>query len=269
MNRTDILTALTIAGSDSGAGAGVQADLKTFCALGVYGTTAITAITAQNTKGVSQVMGVPSDVVAAQIDAVIGDIGADAVKTGMLYNADIIEVVAERVSYYDLEKLVIDPVMVAKGGRLLLQEDAIESLKTKLFPLALLVTPNIPEAEKLAGRSIAGGSDVEEAAKAIRDLGPRYVLIKGGHLPGEPVDTLYDGVEFGYLHGKRLETSNTHGTGCTLSAAIAAYLARGRSVTEAVALGKEYITEAIRHSLSIGAGHGPVNQFFRLADHRD
>lgn len=267
MTQTKTPKALTIAGSDSGAGAGIQADLKTFCALDVYGTTAITAITAQNTLGVSRVIALPPEMVAAQIDAIVADIGTDAAKTGMLYSAEIIEAVAERVTLHRLEKLVVDPVMVAKGGQPLLQEDAVQALKSKLLPLALIVTPNIPEAEKLTGRAIASDQDIEEAARALRELGPRYVLVKGGHRSGEPVDTLFDGREFRHLHGPRLDTPNTHGTGCTLSAAIAAYLAGGRSVDDAAALAKEYVTDAIRHSLSIGAGHGPVNQFFRFPDH--
>lgn len=260
MSRSTIPLALTIAGSDSGAGAGVQADLKTFSAFGVYGTTAITAITAQNTRGVARVMGLPPDVVAAQIDAIMDDIGADAAKTGMLYSAEIIETVAERVSFYRLDKLVVDPVMVAKGGHLLLRDDAIQALASRLLPLALIVTPNIPEAEKLVGSSIDSLEGAKEAARVLWNMGPRYVLIKGGHLAGEPIDTLYDGGEFHYFRAPRIDTPNTHGTGCTFSAALAALLARGEDVIPAVALAKEYITATIRHSLSIGGGHGPVNQ---------
>lgn len=260
MSRSTIPLALTIAGSDSGAGAGIQADLKTFSAFGVYGTTAITAITAQNTKGVAQVMGLPPDVVAAQIDAIMDDIGADAAKTGMLYSAEIIETVAEKVSFYRLDKLVVDPVMVAKGGHLLLRDDAIQALASRLLPLALIVTPNVPEAEKLVGGSIDNLEDAKEAARALWKMGPRFVVIKGGHLIGEPIDALYDGAEFHYFRAPRIDTPNTHGTGCTFSAALAALLARGEDVIPAVAQAKEYITAAIRHSLSIGGGHGPVNQ---------
>ena len=258
-----IITAMTIAGSDSSGGAGIQADLKTFAALGVYGTSAITAVTAQNTLGVTDIHEVPTDVIAAQIRAVLTDIGADAVKTGMLYSQAIIEIVARSLQYYAVRQLVVDPVMVAKGGARLLREDAMQALRTRLLPLATVVTPNIPEAEALAGIAIHTPRDAREAAKKIVSLGARSVVVKGGHLSGsEATDVFYDGKEFRDFSAPRVDTKNTHGTGCTFASAIAAGLAKGLPLMDAVAQAKRYVTEAIRANLAIGAGHGPLNHFF-------
>lgn len=256
--------AMTIAGSDSGAGAGIQADLKTFAALGVYGTSALTAVTAQNTKGVYAIAEVPEEVVAAQIDAVLEDIGADAVKTGMLSSVSIIETVVDRLQAWGVTNLVVDPVMVAKSGDRLLQESAVEALRTRLLPLALIVTPNIPEAEVLSGRTIKSGADAREAAAAIHQQGARYVVIKGGHRPGPPVDLIFDGLTYVEFGGDRIETQNTHGTGCTFAAAIAAYLAHGMPPIQAISAAKAYLTEAMRTSYAIGGGHSPVNHFHNV-----
>jgi hydroxymethylpyrimidine/phosphomethylpyrimidine kinase len=259
-----IAKALTIAGSDSGGGAGIQADLKTFAALGVYGMSVITAITAQNTKGVFGVQEITPELVAAQIDAVVEDIGADAVKTGMLSSAPIVAAVADRVRHHRLTNLVVDPVMVAKSGDTLLRQDAIAAVKELLLPLALVVTPNLPEAETLVGGSLTTYADMREAARAIHALGPRFVVVKGGHRAGDADDVLFDGQSFSVHHAKRIDTPHTHGTGCTFSAAIAAGLARGLSVPEAVSAAKEYLTGAIAAAYRIGAGHSPVHHFYRL-----
>ncbi|GAC1617127.1 MAG: bifunctional hydroxymethylpyrimidine kinase/phosphomethylpyrimidine kinase [Ktedonobacteraceae bacterium] len=253
--------ALTIAGSDSGAGAGIQADLKTFAALGVYGTSAITAITAQNTEGVRAAFDLPLDMIEAQIDAVMEDIGTDAAKTGMLSSPAIIEVVAGRIKKWNL-RVVVDPVMVAKGGAPLLHRDAVTTLRTVLLPLAEVVTPNLPEAEVLVGQSLQSLEDMRSAARAIHAMGPRYVVIKGGHSASDPIDVFFDGDKFVELRAERLHTRHTHGTGCTFSAAIAAFMARGWSVEEAVARAKRYITGAIRNAPGIGHGHGPVDHFW-------
>jgi hydroxymethylpyrimidine/phosphomethylpyrimidine kinase len=256
--------ALTIAGSDSGAGAGIQADLKTFSALGVYGSTVITAITAQNTLGVTAVHEIPTEIIAAQLDAVMSDIGAQAAKTGMLSSAEIIQTVAEGVRRHGIEKLVVDPVMVAKSGDRLLREDAVEALRQILLPLALVVTPNAPEAEVLAGRAVRSETDMVEAARAIHALGPRYVVVKGGHLSGDAVDILFDGRSVERFALPRVPTRHTHGTGCTFSAAIAAYLARGEEVPSAVWHAKQYLHEALRQAYPIGAGQSPVHHFYAL-----
>ena len=255
---------LTIAGSDSSAGAGIQADLKTFAALGVYGTCAITAITAQNTRGVTAVQETPPDIVAAQIDAVAADIRPNAVKTGMLASAPIIEVVAAKVREYGLPNLVVDPVMVAKSGDRLLRDDAVTVLRDLLLPLAAVVTPNLPEAEVLAGFAIDSDEDVRRAAKEIVGLGARAVVVKGGHREAaEAVDVLYDGTIFRDYSARRIDTTSTHGTGCTFASAIAAYLARGEPLAEAVGRAKEYLTEALRRAYPLGGGHGPVHHFHR------
>ncbi len=257
--------ALTVAGSDSGGGAGIQADLKTFAALGVYGTSALTAVTAQNTRGVFAVAEVPEEILIAQLDLVLEDIGAHAAKTGMLSSAPLIEAAADRLDAWGVANLVVDPVMIAKSGDRLLQPGAVESLKRALIPLALVLTPNIPEAEVLAGRPIASDEDARAAAQAIHALGPRYVVVKGGHRPGDPVDLVYDGDRFVELPGTRIDTRNTHGTGCTFSAAITAHLARGLEPLGAVAAAKHYVTEALRASYPIGAGHSPVNHLYAFA----
>jgi hydroxymethylpyrimidine/phosphomethylpyrimidine kinase len=256
--------ALTIAGSDSGAGAGIQADLKTFAALGAYGASAITAITAQNTVGVTRVFALSPKLVAAQIDAVVNDIGAHALKTGMLANAPIIEVVAMKVRQHKLKNLVVDPVMVAASGDLLIKKDAIGALRSRLIPLAAVVTPNIPEAEQLTAMRLRNSEDIKEAARRIVAMGAKVVVIKGGHRKGPALDLFFDGKKFRALSAARIRTKNTHGTGCTFSAAIAAYLAKGESVERAVALAKQYITAAIRQGFAVGAGHSPVHHFYRF-----
>jgi len=250
---------MTIAGSDSGGGAGIQADLKTFQALGVYGASTLTAITAQNTIAVTAVHEVPVDVIAAQIDAVVSDIGVDAAKTGMLSSAASIEAVAARIRHWQVGKLVVDPVMVAKSGDRLLREDAVQALVHELLPLALVVTPNVPEAEVLVSRQLETDADMRAAAREILELGPRSVVMKGGHRAGDTaIDLLFDGTSFYEFDSPRFDTPNTHGTGCTFSAAIAAGLARNLGVGEAVAEAKRYVSEAIRCSGPLGAGHGPV-----------
>ena len=258
-----IKRAMTIAGSDSGAGAGIQADLKTFAALGVYGTSVITAITAQNTLKVVQVLELPPDLLAAQIDAVMSDIGADAAKTGMLANSEIIGVVAERVRSLGIPNLVVDPVMVAKSGDRLLQEQAVQALREALLPLATVVTPNIPEAEVLVGYGIESMDDVHRAAREIARMGPANVVIKGGHREGPATDLLYSEGLVREFTSPRIESKNTHGTGCTFASAIAAYLAMGRSVEQAVYHAKEYVTEAIKAAYPLGRGHGPVHHFYK------
>ena len=256
--------AMTIAGSDSGGGAGVQADLKTFAALGVYGTVTLTAITAQNTVGVTGVHEIPSDMIIAQMDAVMGDIGTDAVKTGMLSSQEIVEVVAAQIRKHGIRELVVDPVMVAKSGDPLLREDAVQAVRSHLVPLAAVVTPNIPEAEALTGMTIETDEDVREAAERIIQMGARSVVVKGGHREGPATDVLYDGVQFRDFSAPRFDTVNTHGTGCTFASAVAAGLAQKKTVEDAVAQAKEYVTEAIRTSFPIGQGHGPLNHFYRL-----
>ena len=259
-------TALTIAGSDSGGGAGIQADLKTFAACGVYGTSAVTAVTAQNTLGVTAWEPVSTELVIAQIEAVGADLPPASVKTGMLATAAIVEAVAATIAELDLPNLVVDPVMIAKGGDRLLLEDAVAAIKAELLKLAEIVTPNIPEAEVLAGSSIRTLDDMRAAARRIRTLGPRVVVVKGGHLPAG--DTVIDVVctpegEFD-LRGPRFDTRHTHGTGCTFAAAIAAYLALGQPVDEALRSARAYLEGAIRHAPGLGAGHGPRNHFWRL-----
>ena len=262
--RKPIYKALTIAGSDSGAGAGIQADLKTFAAFGIYGTSVITAITAQNTVGVTKILELPADLVAAQLDAVVEDIGAQALKTGMLANSAIIEIVAEKIREHRLRNLVVDPVMVAKGGDLLLRPEAIEALRSRLIPLAVIVTPNLPEAEQLTGIPGSRLQDIKESARRIIAMGARSVVIKGGHRKGPATDIFYDGKKFRELSAPRVRTPNTHGTGCTFSAAIAAGLAKGEKLENAVVQAKRYITQAIRKGFPIGAGHSPVHHFYRF-----
>jgi hydroxymethylpyrimidine/phosphomethylpyrimidine kinase len=257
-------TALTIAGSDSGAGAGIQADLKTFAAHGVYGTSAITAITAQNTSGVRAWQAVPVDLVVAQIEAVVDDIGANAVKIGMLANAAIVRAVARTIAALELPHVVLDPVMVAKGGDRLLQEDAIDELRLALLPLAHVITPNVPEAEVLAGRPIRSVDDMHDVARRLREFGARVVLVKGGHLSGsESIDVACTARGIIELRGPRLSTPNTHGTGCTLSSAIAANLALGMEDQQALREARRYLEGAIRHAPPIGAGHGPLEHFWQ------
>ncbi|MCD6382021.1 MAG: bifunctional hydroxymethylpyrimidine kinase/phosphomethylpyrimidine kinase [Candidatus Hydrothermae bacterium] len=257
--------ALTIAGSDSGGGAGIQADLKTFTAFKVFGMSVLTSVTAQNTVGVLGIHDLDPDFVYLQMKAVMEDIGTDAAKTGMLSNAGIIEAVARGVRDFGIDVLVVDPVMVAKSGDPLLAPEAVDALKEEILPLALVLTPNIPEAEKLSGIEIRSIGDMEEAARAIGSLGPRAVLVKGGHLRGqEAVDLLYADGEFHRFSSPRFETRNTHGTGCTYSAAIAANLALGKDIVSAVGIAKNYIAGAIKNSFDLGNGHGPLNHFHNL-----
>ncbi len=256
-------TALTIAGSDSGGGAGIQADLKTFAAHRVYGTSAITAVTAQNTLGVAAVHALPADMITAQIEAVAADIGVSAVKTGMLATAAIVEAVAAAIDTLELPNVVVDPVMIAKGGDRLLEEDAVAAMKSELLRRALVVTPNVPEAEVLAGMRIDSLADVHQAAVRIRGLGANAVIVKGGHLAGnEAVDVLYDGHRFVELRGPRIDTRHTHGTGCTFAAAVAANLALGRSLSEAAEQAKQYVSGALRSGFAIGRGHGVLDHFW-------
>lgn len=256
--------AMTIAGSDSGGGAGVQADLKTFSALGVYGASTLTAITAQNTVAVTAVHEIPIEIIAAQIEAVVTDIGVDAVKTGMLSSPAIVQVVAREVQRHGVANLVVDPVMVAKSGDALLREEAVDSVRTQLLPLAALVTPNLPEAETLTGMTISSEQDVKEAAARILGMGARAVVIKGGHREGPASDLFYDGNDFAEFTSERIDTVNTHGTGCTFASAAAAGLAQGMTVLDAVAQAKRYVTEAIRNSYPLGRGHGPVHHFYEF-----
>jgi hydroxymethylpyrimidine/phosphomethylpyrimidine kinase len=256
--------ALTIAGSDSGGGAGIQADLKTFAALGVHGTSAITAITAQNTTGVTDILELPVELIREQIRVVVVDIGVQAAKTGMLSSAEIINAVADSVSEHGITRLVVDPVMVAKGGAKLLRDDAVAALRERLVPLAAVITPNIPEAEVLLGRVIETIDERRRAAQDLVALGARVAVVKGGHAEGDATDVYYDGSRLVELQSERIATTNTHGSGCVFSAAITAALARGLEPIEAVREAKAFITEAIANSLELGKGHGPVNPAFAL-----
>lgn len=271
MSQKRHFRALTIAGSDSGGGAGIQADLKTFSALGCFGMSAITALTAQNTVAVTGIQEIAPDFIAKQIDAVIDDIGVDAVKIGMLSSPDIIAVVADRLKAHNVQRIVLDPVMVAKSGDKLLRDEAIDALKTELFPIATIITPNMPEAEVLSGESVQTNDDLERVGKMLIELGPQAVLVKGGHFTGEDSDDCLlvktvQGIDIQWLPDKRIDSPNTHGTGCTLSSAIAAHLAKGFEIVEAVKAGKKYISEAIAAGADykIGHGHGPVHHFYNL-----
>jgi hydroxymethylpyrimidine/phosphomethylpyrimidine kinase len=261
MTTPHVPVALSIAGSDSGGGAGIQADLKAFAALGVHGMSAITALTAQNTQGVFGILEISPEFVASQIDAVVGDIGVDATKTGMLASREIVEIVVDRIRAHRLQPLVVDPVLVATSGDLLLRADALELIRDALLPLATVATPNLAEAEALCGRPVGSRQSMRDAARAIQAMGSQAVVVKGGHLPDteDAVDILYDGNEFHEVRGPRFATPHTHGTGCTYASAIAAGLALGLSVPSAVGRAKDLITEAIRHALPIGRGHGPAN----------
>lgn len=257
-------TALTIAGSDSGGGAGIQADLKAFAANGVYGMSVITAVTAQNTVEVRSFQNIEPALIKDQIEAVLDDIPVDAIKIGMLSSAEIIVIIADTLKKYKSRKLVLDPVMISKGGHHLLAEEAVGTLKEVLIPLASIITPNIPEAEVLTGLKILTHEDMKKACLSIKELGCPSILLKGGHMEGPPDDLFFDGEEFHWIKGERIFTKNTHGTGCTLSSAIAANLAKGESMLEAVKKAKQYITIAIQHSLPLGKGHGPTNHFYEL-----
>jgi hydroxymethylpyrimidine/phosphomethylpyrimidine kinase len=258
-----IPVALTIAGSDSGGGAGIQADLKTFAALGVHGTSAITAITAQNTVGVTDVLELPPHIIREQIAVVVEDIGVQAAKTGMLSSAWIIDTVAEAIERHAIRKLVVDPVMVAKGGAKLLRDDAVDALRQRLLPLAAVITPNLPEAEVLLDREIRTLEERRQAARQLVAMGARAAVVKGGHAD-DATDVFFDGSQLIELPAQRIDTRNTHGSGCVFSAAIAAWLARGADPQTAVRKAKAFITEAIANSLEIGRGHGPVNPMFSL-----
>lgn len=253
--------ALTIAGSDSGGGAGIQADLKTFSAFRVFGMSVLTAVTAQNSVGIQGVESLPPEFVAKQLESVLSDFGADAVKTGMLFTAPVVGAVAAALNTYRVETLVVDPVMTSDSGDPLLRPDAREALIRELFPLALLVTPNLDEASELAGFPVTSREEMEEAARAIHRLGPRHVLVKGGHLKGEAVDLLFDGRTVTPFVARRIEFVNSHGTGCALSAAIAAGLAKGVALPQAVAGAKAYVTAAIRESFAAGRGRRVLRHF--------
>ena len=258
---------LTIAGSDSGGGAGVQADIKTISAMGCYAASAITAITVQNTLGVEAVHPVPLDILKGQIDAVLSDIGADAIKIGMLHSAAVVEIVADSIERYGVQNVVLDPVMVSTSGYRLIEESAIEAIQNRLIPLATVITPNIPEAEILVGRKISDQRDFDAVARALSAEGKLSVLLKAGHLDGEElVDYFYNAEngEMTLLQSKRVYTNNTHGTGCTLSSAFAAALAQGVGLTEAAKMAKRYIEQAITSGAEykIGHGYGPVNHSF-------
>ncbi|MBW2255461.1 MAG: bifunctional hydroxymethylpyrimidine kinase/phosphomethylpyrimidine kinase [Deltaproteobacteria bacterium] len=258
--------ALTIAGSDSGGGAGIQADLKSMQANGVFAASVITAVTAQNTRVVTAAFELPIEIIEAQIDAVMSDIEVDATKTGMLSSIAIIEAVARKVREHWMFPLVVDPVMISKSGFPLLKPNAVETLRTNLLPLATVVTPNAYEAERLAEMSIRTADDAAEAARRIRRLGPEAVLVKGGHLEGEEqaIDVLFDGRDEHRFASPRIDTPHTHGTGCTYASAIAANLAKGHDLVTAVREAKRYVTGAIEHGLPIGRGHGPTHHFWHL-----
>lgn len=254
---------LTIAGSDSCGGAGIQADLKTFAALGTYGMSVITAVTAQNTQGVFAVQEIAPEMVAKQISCLYEDIVIDAVKIGMVSNTEIIKTIARKLKEYQAQNIVVDPVMISKSGYDLMRPEAKEELIQTLLPVADVVTPNLYEAQVILEREITTVEDMEKAARDIVALGPKSALVKGGHLRGNAVDVLYDGESFTYYDQERIATTNTHGTGCTYSSAIAACLARGSSLKEAVQGAKEYITGAILNSFSIGKGVGPTHHFYK------
>jgi hydroxymethylpyrimidine/phosphomethylpyrimidine kinase len=254
-----MLRGLTIAGSDSSGGAGIQADLKTFAALGVYGMSALTAVTAQNTTAVTSVLGLSPDLVEAQIRAVFEDIGVDCAKTGMLGSTAVVERVAALLAELKPRHLVVDPVMVAKSGARLLDPDAIGALRSRLLPLCTVVTPNLPEAEILVGYSIESAKEREQACRDLVALGAKACVLKGGHLEGPPIDLLFDGRDFAEYHSERIETRALHGTGCTYSAALAGLLGRGLELFQAVAGAKEFVTAAIKAAPGLGHGKGPVH----------
>lgn len=257
--------ALTIAGSDTCGGAGIQADLKSFSANGVYGMSVITAVTAQNTMGVFGIQDINPEMIEAQIDVIFNDISVDAIKIGMVSKIESIKSISKSLKKAEkLPMIVLDPVMISKSGFNLLSKDAKETLINELFPLATLITPNLPEAEEILGIEIKTLGDMKEAALKLKELGPKAVLVKGGHLEGEATDLLFDGKEFIVLPQKRINTTHTHGTGCTLSSAIAANLAKGMTIEAAVREGKKYVTTAIEHGFELGKGVGPTNHFYEL-----
>lgn len=266
MPNSSIPVALTIAGSDSGGGAGIQADLRTFAFHCVHGTSALTCVTAQNTLGVTRVDALPPEAVAAQIEAIVTDIGVQAAKTGMLLNAEIMEAVATQLQQWQIQPIVVDPVMVSRTGAQLIDDRAIATLRDRLLPLAAIVTPNRYEAQMLSGMAIETLGDMQTAAAKILDLGPKAVLVKGGGMSGEAqgVDVWYDGDRWEILRTERVETRHTHGTGCTLAAAIVANLAQGMPPLVAAQQAKAFVTQALHYALAIGQGQGPVGHFFRL-----
>lgn len=255
---------LTIAGSDCSGGAGIQADLKTFSAHGVFGMSVIVSVVAENTSRVLAIQDLTPEMIEKQIDAVFEDIGVDAVKVGMLSQPCCMEAVAKKLKEYKPQNVVLDPVMYAKNGCALMNPEAIDTLIEKVIPLADVLTPNIPEAEKISGLQIASAEDMEQAAQIIQQWGAKNVLVKGGHALGDALDILYDGKKFYYFSTERIETKNTHGTGCTYSSAIAANLALGMEMPAAVEQAKHYVTVAIKHSLAIGKGCGPTHHFYEL-----
>ena len=269
MESIKVKKILSIAGSDSGAGAGVQADLKTFAALGAYGTSVITAVTAQNTLGVTDLHPIPASNVANQIDAVLSDIGADAIKTGMLANQEIIDAVVSTLSKYDLPKLVVDPVMISTTGSRLITEDAVETLRTKLLPIADVITPNVSEAEALLGHTIESMDELRQSARLIMKLGPKAVVITGGFRSGPATDLVYDGTEYKAFTGSRINTNSTHGTGCTFASALAVSLAEEIDLFEAVSKAKSFVQLSIRKAYSVGSGKGPVDHFHNLIDYNN
>ena len=252
---------MSIAGSDSGGGAGIQADLKTIAANGAYGTTVITAVTVQNTVMVSGVKEMSTELVESQIDAVMSDIGADVVKTGMLSSAEMILCVSRKIREYNITKFVLDPVMVATSGDSLLEEDAVDSIKKVLIPLCTIVTPNGPEAKKLTGIDVVDLDTARDAAIELVKMGASAAVVKGGHIDGPATDVLYDGNEFRMFTTKRIDSDNTHGTGCTFASAIACGLASNQSLRDSVSSAKAYVTGGIRNGLKLGHGHGPLNHF--------
>ena len=257
---------LTIAGSDSGGGAGIQADIKAMSANGTYAMSVITSITAQNTRGVTAIHDLPAAIVEAQLDAIFDDFDVAAVKTGMLSSAAITSLVSRALRHRRVPHLVVDPVMVSKSGQDLLQADAMDAVKQELIPLASVITPNIHEAERLTGLTVRSLADARQAAKALHQMGCQHVLLKGGHLLDRPAtDLLYDGRFFTLYPGEWIDTPHTHGTGCTFAAALAAHLAVGTPLPDAIATAKQYVTSAIRHGLAIGRGQGPTNHFYFLS----
>lgn len=262
--ETKLPRVLIVAGSDSSGGAGIQADLKTVSALGVYGMTAVTALTAQNTMGVFGVVDVDPEFVALQMEVCLKDVGCDAVKTGMLYDAGIIEAVGDKISEYGKVPLVVDPVMISTSGTPLLDPPAVETLKRRLLPLATVITPNLDEAGSLLGRTIRNLDDMKEASRALHALGAGNVVVKGGHLEGSAVDVLFDGQSCVEYPSPRIQTRNNHGTGCIFASAIAANLAKGKNVRESVAAAKEFVTAAIREGLPLGKGRGPANPIYAI-----
>lgn len=257
-------TALTIAGSDSGGGAGIQADLKTFSALGIYGTSVITAVTAQNTLGVTAVQDIMPEIVQKQLEAVLSDIGADAIKIGMVSNSECITVISDSLKLFKGRNIVVDPVLLSTTGFSLIKDGALGVLLEKLVPLASVLTPNLPEAEMMTGMSIKNIDEMRGAAVKLFKMGAKAVLVKGGHLEGPATDILYDGDVYIQLEAERIDTTNTHGTGCTLSSAVAAYLAKGLSIADAVGKAKDYVTMALKHAYKVGHGSGPTHHFYAI-----